>query len=356
MNKLKDWIKHHQVAAFFIITFTISWGLGFSWSAIIKHEQYLLLPLAFLTACGPGLAGIIISALTNTQPKKGPRKTFWIAFLAAWFVSALVCLANLKFYEQFSLFPAAVGLFTISVVPVAFVIASAYSRNPAVRSYLSSLVRLRGVWGWSVAALILIPALFLISVPVSSYLNKQPIPTDQFPELSLSLVGLVVIKFLYQFFFFNATGEETGWRGFALPRLQTRTSPLIAALVITLLWAPWHFFLWQAEGRPVLSLQFWIEMYIGHFLLSVMIVWMCNRAKGSILVAGIAHASTNTVQAFTPFGSMLILVLSVAALMMILVDRMWKKLPPDYPALYRQPGMDNLKAGIKEEILEVSHV
>jgi len=356
MNNISNWIRRHQIAAFFLIAFAISWGLGFSWSAIIKHEQYLLLPLAFVTACGPGLAGIIVSAVSNTQPKKGPRKTFWIAFLAAWFISTLVCLANQKFYEQSTLSPAAVILFTISVVPVAFVIASAYSRNPAVRSYLSSLVRLRGVWGWSIAALFLIPALFLVSIPVSSFLSKQPIPTDQFPQLSLSLVGLVVVKFLYQFFFFNATGEETGWRGFALPRLQTRTSPLIAALVITLFWVPWHIFLWQAEGRPVLSLEFWIEMYIGHLLLSVMIVWICNRAKGSILVAGIAHAATNTVQAFTPSGSMLLVVLSVAALLMILVDKMWRKLPADFPALVRQPGLDKLEADITDETLEVSHV
>jgi hypothetical protein len=91
-------------------------------------------------------------------------------------------------------------------------------------------------------------------------------------------------------------------------------------------------------------------------LLSVMIVWICNRARGSILVAGIAHAATNTVQAFTPFGSMLLPVLSVAALLMILVDKMWKKLPADFPALYRQPGIDKLEAGIKDETLEVSHV
>ncbi len=30
MDKLTDWIKHHQIAAFFIITFAITWGLGFS--------------------------------------------------------------------------------------------------------------------------------------------------------------------------------------------------------------------------------------------------------------------------------------------------------------------------------------
>jgi len=358
MNKVTDWIKSHQIMAFFLITFAITWGLGFSWGAVLKRDQFLLLPLAFVTACGPGLAGIIISAITNTQPRQGPRKAFWIAFLVAWIVSALVCLANLKFIEQFPLSPAVVGLFTIAVVPVAFVIASAYSRNPAVRSYLASLIQLRGVWGWSLLALVLFPALLLISIAISSLLNRQPIPAFQFPDMSLALIGLVIVKFLYQFFFFNATGEETGWRGFALPRLQTRTSPLIAALVIAFFWVPWHLVAWEAEGKQILSLQYWIGMYIGHILLSVLIVWICNRAKGSILVAGVAHAAANTVQAFIPINDflMLIVTLSVAVLVLILVDRMWEKLPPDHLAVYRESGMIKPEVGITKEILEVSHV
>jgi membrane protease YdiL (CAAX protease family) len=339
VNRLTDWIRRHQVAAFFIIAFAISWGLGFSWGAVMKRNQFLLLPLPFVAACGPGLAGIIISAVTNTQPRQGPRRAFWIAFLVAWFLSALVGLANLEFIEQFPLSPTVAGLFTISVVPVAFVIASAYSRTPAVRSYLSSLIRLRGVVGWSLLGLVLFPVLLLISLSIDGLLSRQPILSSQFPDISLTLIGLVTIKFLYQLLFFNATGEETGWRGFALPRLQTRTSPLIAALSIAFFWVPWHFFLWQAEGQPVSTLQFWIVMYIGHVLLSVLVVWICNRAKGSILVAGITHAATNTAQAFIPVRSIqsLYLPLFVAALVVILVDRMWKKLPPDHPAVYRWP-------------------
>jgi len=342
MNKLAHWIKSHQVTAFFIITFAISWGLGFSWGAVLKRNQFLLLPLAFVAACGPGLAGIIITAVTNTQPRQGPRKAFWIAFLVAWFVSALVCFANLKFIEQSSLSPAVVGLFTIAVVPVAFVIASAYSRIPSVRNYLASLVRLRGVWGWSLLGLVLFPALLLISLLINSLLNRQPIPSHQFPHPSLALIGLFIVKFLYQLFFFNATGEETGWRGFALPRLQTHTSPLIAAVVIAFFWVPWHLLGWQAEGRPVMTVEFWVAMYIGHMLLSVLIVWICNRARGNILVAGFAHAATNTVQAFIHLQDIRSLypTLLIAVLVMILVDRMWKRLPSDHPAVYGEPALD----------------
>ena len=339
MYKLIDWIKHHQVAAFFILTFAITWGLGFTWGAIIKRSQFLLLPLAFVATCGPGLAGILISAVTNTQPRQGPRKAFWISFLVAWFVAVLVCLANRSFIQQLSLSPAVVGLFTLAAVPVAFVIASAYSRIPSVRNYLASLIRLRGVWGWSLLGLVLFPALQLIALLINSLLNRQPLPSPQFPDMSLALIGLMIAKFFYQFFFFNAIGEETGWRGFALPRLQTRTSPLIAALIIAFFWAPWHFFLWQATGSPVLTFQFWTEQYTLHILSSLFLVWICNRGHGSILVAGITHAAANTVTAFIPLQDIRGVYLSwvAAALVLILVDRMWKKLPLDHPAVYRSP-------------------
>jgi membrane protease YdiL (CAAX protease family) len=254
-----------------------------------------------------------------------------------------VFLANWKYIEHnpLPLSPALVGIIAISAVPVAFVIASAYSRNPAVRNYLTSLVQLRGVWGWSLVALLLLPVLFLISVPVSSLVNNQLFPAAQFPELSLGLIGLILVKFLYQLFFFNATGEETGWRGFALPRIQEKTSPLIAAVITGFFWALWHFPMWQVDGRPVMAVGFWVEMFAGHILFSVPIVWMCNRSRGSILVAGIAHAAMNTVQAFAPFGNLLFPVISVAALVMILVDRMWVKLPSDHPAVSQAPISDS---------------
>jgi membrane protease YdiL (CAAX protease family) len=339
MHKLTNWIKEHQVLAFFIITFAISWGLAFSWDAVLNRDQGILLPLAFLSACGPGLAGIFISAVTNIQPRQGPRKAFWIAFFVAWVVSALVCLANLTFIEHFPLSPVVIVIFTISVAPVAFIISSAYSRIPSVRSYLASLIQLRGVWGWALLALVLFPALVMISAPIDNLLNKQPISSYQFPHTGLALIGLVIVKFLYQFFFFNATGEETGWRGFALPRLQTQTSPLIAALIIGVFWATWHFPFWQAEGQPVSTLEFLVAMYIGHLLLSVLIVWICNRAGGSIVVAGFAHAATNTAQAFIHLQDIRSLypTLLIAALVLVLVDRMWKKLPSDRPAVYQEP-------------------
>jgi len=230
-----------------------------------------------------------------------------------------------------------------------------------VKSYLSSLIRLHGMWGWMLLALVLLPGPILLSTAITRYLGSQPIVAFRLPKTGLALGGLIASRFSYQLFFYNATGEEAGWRGFVLPRLQARTSPLIAALVIAFFWAPWHFFLCQAEGNPVWTLQFWIDKYIGTagtIIPSLIIVGIYNRAKGSILVAGIAHAAINTAFAFTSIldGRVLTLTWFVVALLMIVADRMWKKLPPDHPAVYTEPGMINLEKALTEKTLEVSNV
>jgi membrane protease YdiL (CAAX protease family) len=336
MNQLSQWIKRHQVLAFFLITFAVSWGLGFTWDAVMNEGVFLLAPLAFVAACGPALAGIVISAVSNTQAGQGTSRRHWIAFFMAWGLSALIFLANNTFINGAPLSPVMVGFALVSVIPVAFVISAAYARIPEVKRYLASLIRLHGVWGWCLLALVLIPGLALLSVPISSLLGRQTGAETQLPSTGPALIGLLVVKLLYQLFFFNATGEEVGWRGFALPRLQSLTSPLLACLVLNVFWALWHLFLWIAEGRPVSSPEYWAQTYLELLPGTVTLGWLYNRSKGSILVAGIAHAASNTAFAFFPNLDWPVYnwIAAVAALVMILVDRMWKKLPSDHPAVY----------------------
>jgi membrane protease YdiL (CAAX protease family) len=343
MKKLTAWIKNHQVIAFFIITFAITWGLGFSYGAVLNKGIFLLAPLVFIALCGPALAGIIVTSITNPQPRQGTRKAFWIAFLAAWVVSALVFLAHNTFINHAPLNPVMIVFALVSVVPVAFVISMLRSRLPAVKGYLSSLIRLRGVWGWSLLALFLTPALVLLSILISSLLSRQPMTIHPFQGISLTLVSLVAVKFLYQLFFFNATGEETGWRGFALPRMQSRMSPLVACLIMNIFWILWHAFLWKAEGRPVSSPGFWGTTYLQDLPATILITWLYNRSKGSILVAGLAHAAANTVFAFFPNLDWTVFTSTVGAavLVMIVADRMWKKLPSDHPAVHKEPALES---------------
>src|ERR687897_3274839 len=75
------------------------------------------------------------------------------------------------------------------------------------------------------------------------------------PALSLGMT-LVGAAFFFAFSIFpgSALGEEIGWRGYVLPRLQSRMSALSASLLIAPIWALWHLPLWLngAPGRTPL--------------------------------------------------------------------------------------------------------
>jgi uncharacterized protein len=50
----------------------------------------------------------------------------------------------------------------------------------------------------------------------------------------MGLAGVLLLIFA------GALGEETGWRGYALPQLQRRFSPLASSLILAGLWFGWH--------------------------------------------------------------------------------------------------------------------
>ncbi len=186
-------------------------------------------------------------------------------------------------------------------------------------------------------ALILMPSLCLISVAFSQLLGRASNSFSALPASGISLIGWTALKFLYQFCFFNGTGEEVGWRGFALSRLQMHVSPLIATLLLSFIWVPWHVFLWQAEGRSINTLSFWLMSYLINIPASVIICWIFNRSQGSILAAGIAHAAANTVTAMFENLDSNVLALRVYVFVIVIVfaDRIWRKLPMDHPAVYK---------------------
>jgi membrane protease YdiL (CAAX protease family) len=106
-----------------------------------------------------------------------------------------------------------------------------------------------------------------------------------------------VILFLGVFLDEGGTLEELGWRGFALPLLQERHSPLVAAVLLGLLWWAWHF----PREIPQLpanydSLVYWggqAQFLILVVLMSVVIAYFVNRTGGSVLPAIIIHGGSN---------------------------------------------------------------
>jgi membrane protease YdiL (CAAX protease family) len=101
-------------------------------------------------------------------------------------------------------------------------------------------------------------------------------------------------------FLFIGLGEEPGWRGFALPRLQKQHSPLIASLILAPIWALWHLPLMGNEFPPPIIPAFLISLLGGTLIQT----WLFNRTKGSVFAQMLFHATVNTVGAGLVFPLM----------------------------------------------------
>jgi hypothetical protein len=95
-------------------------------------------------------------------------------------------------------------------------------------------------------------------------------------------------------------GEEFGWRGFAMPRLQARYNALVSSIIIGVLWGIWHIPLFLVEG----TIQHdWtmdaslVPAVLGYmaFLIawSIQYTWVFNNTKGSVLLAAVLHGAGN---------------------------------------------------------------
>ena len=95
-------------------------------------------------------------------------------------------------------------------------------------------------------------------------------------------------------------GEEFGWRGYALLKLQNKYGPLVASLVIGTIWGVWHLPSFFAPKGVVgaiyaeVGFVFILLYTLGTIANSMFMTWLYNKSKASALVAGIIwHAAIN---------------------------------------------------------------
>jgi membrane protease YdiL (CAAX protease family) len=96
-------------------------------------------------------------------------------------------------------------------------------------------------------------------------------------------------------------GEEFGWRGFLLPRLQTRYNALASGLIVGVAWATWHVPLFFIKGTSQYEQGLQgglLPAILGYAVFviaqSVQFTWLFNNTKGSVLLAAVFHGASNT--------------------------------------------------------------
>ncbi len=177
----------------------------------------------------------------------------------------------------------------VSAALLVAVIARGRKRSRALPSGIRDS---RNAYGWLVLAALSMPAIFGLSAILARIAGaswpefRQLGQVDGFPAIGW-LGGWLMQVFV------QGLGEESGWRGFALPRLQSSRTALQATIVIWLMWAIWHvpYFIYKDtySFAPLALFGFLVSLYPG----AIILTWFYNSSRGSIFAAALFHGGVN---------------------------------------------------------------
>ena len=183
------------------------------------------------------------------------------------------------------------GTFAPSLVALA--LTAFENGRPGVEALLQRLFQWRVGLRWYVFALSYMAAVKL-TVALADRIISGAWPGFGPPSPSLILPAVLLSTPVQ-------SGEEIGWRGYALPGMAERIGFARASVLLGVVWAAWHlplFFL-RVPGNEEYGQSFPVWA-LGVTALSVAFAWLYLRTNGSLLLTMLMHAAVNNIPHFLP--------------------------------------------------------
>jgi len=272
------------------------------------------------------------------QPGSAPRSLlarhplvsyFLIAFVFSWLMflpGLLTYYGVLRLNSQIIRSSAIAGL--LGPMLSGLIMTAVTEGRPGIGQLLRRIVRWRVGLRWYLFALVGLPIVMVLGTIIrpaaleSLNISNQPFTLGYLEAfVTMLLIG-------------GPLFEEPGWSGFAQPRLQRLYGPLIGGLLLGSLWALWHLpgFLIPSEDLrdipPRGTILDFVVFALALMGLRLIIIWVVNNTRSSVLMAIFVHASWNTfyavalVQLFRApavLGTYLNLMMAAWALAVVLV-------------------------------------
>lgn len=185
----------------------------------------------------------------------------------------------------------------------AFLVTGWTAHRVGLRDLLSRMVRWRIGWRWWLVATGPLVFFFVVLALMGAAGMDVPAAGD-FASFSGVPAGWGVLGVWTLVLLVNGYGEETGWRGYALPQLELRFGPMTATLIVAAAWAGWHLpqfvFLKSYQDFSVVMLPVFL---LGLFCGAVVLTWIYHRSGGSILAVVVWHSLYNLTGATKAAGS-----------------------------------------------------
>lgn len=332
MNKLSHWISVHPVSAYFTITYLCSWPIFILVLLVFPQNMAIQGTLGSLAVFSPAVASMIVAAVAEPKHLRKQSVAYWMTFFTTWILAWATLVLFATRVRNAPIGPPLVVFGGVLAILPAFTASRAFSKVMGIRRHFRSLIVVRGNVVWYFVALFTFPAIQLAGVGITRLLGTH---AESQSELSISIdPSTAVFLFLHGFFFAGGINEESGWRGFALPRLQQRYCPLVAALIVWIFWALWHLPVDLASNDPASSIL--VNRVFFNAMWSVLFMWVYNRTNGSLLAPAIFHPAMNTFGELLPRTDAATVLFVVLVLIAILSDRMWRRLPDTHGALLKK--------------------
>lgn len=190
--------------------------------------------------------------------------------------------------------PPELAVFAVLVpAAVAAGLRGASDGRSGLRRFLDQSMRWRFARRWWIATLVTPPV--LIGASWGAYLLAGgPVYTssasatlqDTGPMAVLAVPLVVAVTLLLAF------GEEAGWRGYLLPRLQTRFSAFGASVILGVIWFGWQLPLVALPGSQNTGFPLWL-WGLAIVALAVVYTWLFNVTRGSVLAVTLFQAGLN---------------------------------------------------------------
>jgi len=313
---VKTFLEKFQFLVFSILTIIVS---VLFWSIAKEHSGTIKILLTQFGYFAPALIAIIMTLIITPKENIIRIKSYlpFIVVILCMVIIALVYGDNYyqiridNFLYENPLISIIIAITLIYFIRQIFVNNGANSIDRLVNLPKTKIV-------WYILAIGIYPLMKYTGVLISSKL----FPT----QIELSNLNFIILipLFLFSIIFYASIGEEIGWRGYALKKLQMRYSPFVASIFIGIVWSIWHICYFTLVEKY--SLQSIPSVVIWTFIASFFSTWFFNKTNGNVLILILFHASVNFAIIFAPNPAILTAIHLILLIIVFSTGRFFRKL------------------------------